>query len=149
MPKKKATKKATGAVTPAEASVVTVGKKKCKPFIIEVMVFSPESGYKIEVLIERACTPENDSIWKVVFDLYKEKANGNGFDQLVHVSYRGKTQEENQKIIKTLDGVNDAQADVLIDEVFPASKNFAANPTDENKQKVANAGRNFVLEADV
>ncbi len=134
---------------PNTTSVVKVGEKKCKPFIIEVMVFSPESGYKIEVSIERGCTAANDSIWKVVFDLYKQKADGNGFDQLVHVSYRGKDPAENQKIQKTLHGVNPDQADTLVDEVFPATKEFSENPTDANKVKVAEAGKSFVLAADV
>lgn len=134
---------------PETTSVVAVGAKKCKPFIVEVMVFSPESGYKIEVSVERACTATNDAIWKVVFDLYKKKAQGDGFDQLVHVSYKGKDPEENKKIQKTLHGVNADQADALADEVFPASKQFADQPTAENKAAVAAASKNFVLAADV
>ena len=51
-------------------SVVPIGAKVCKPFLLEVMVFSPESGYKFKVVVERSCTPEADPIWKLVFDLY-------------------------------------------------------------------------------
>ena len=43
---------------------LTTGPKKCKPFVIEVMVFAPASGFKIEVLIEKSCTPQADAIWK-------------------------------------------------------------------------------------
>ena len=132
---------------PNTTSVVKVGEKKCKPFIIEVMVFSPESGYKIEVSVERGCTAENDSVWKVVFDLYKQKADGNGFDQLVHVSYRGKDPDENKNIQKTLHGVTPAQAKVLVKEVVPATKAFADNPNAENNTKVATASKNFVTAA--
>ena len=128
---------------------MAIGEKKCKPFIIQVMVFSPESGYKIEVSVERGCTATNDSIWKVVFDLYKQKESGNGFDQLVHVSYQGKNANENNNIQKTLGGVNAAQADALIDDVFPASKTFAEKPNNTNKTKVAKASQKFVLAADV
>jgi len=31
-------------VTAKSASVVKIGRKKCKPFILEVMVFAPEEG---------------------------------------------------------------------------------------------------------
>lgn len=134
---------------PDNTSVVAVGDKKCKPFIVEVMVFSPESGFKIEVSVEKACTAENDAIWKVVFDLYKKKKTGEGFDQLVHVSYRGKSDTENKNIQKTLHGVTADQADKLVGEVFPASKAFAEDPSADNKAKVAEASKNFVLSADV
>lgn len=134
---------------PDTTSVVAIGKKKCKPFIVEVMVFSPESGYKIEVSVERACTATNNSIWKVVFDLYKKKDEGDGFEQFVHVSYKGKDPEENKKIQKTLHGVNADQAEVLVDEVFPASKEFAENPNEETKAEVAKTSQKFVLSADV
>ena len=52
-------------------SVVPIGKKVCRPFLIEVMVFSPEAGYKFKVIVERSCTPEADALWKLVFDLFK------------------------------------------------------------------------------
>ena len=34
-------------------SVVSTTGKPCKPFLLEVMVFSPESGYKFKVIVER------------------------------------------------------------------------------------------------
>jgi hypothetical protein len=40
-------------ISMGRTSVVKVGEKKCKPFLMEVMVFSPEAGYKFEVLVER------------------------------------------------------------------------------------------------
>jgi hypothetical protein len=43
-------------------SVVPIGKKVCKPFLLEVMVFSPEAGYKFKVIVERSCTPEADDL---------------------------------------------------------------------------------------
>src|SRR6185369_11311751 len=90
--------------------VLTTGPKKCKPFIFEVMVYSPEAGYKAEIVIERGCTATNDAVWKFVFDLYKKKANGQGFDQLVHVSYRALTKAENAAVVGMIDGMSDAQA---------------------------------------
>ena len=44
-------------------SVVPVTGKVCKPFLLEVMVFSPESGFKFKVIVERSCSPEADEIW--------------------------------------------------------------------------------------
>jgi hypothetical protein len=100
---------------------LTTGPKKCKPFIIEVMVFAPQSGFKIEVNIEKSCTPEADAVWKIVFDLYKKKKTGEGFDQLVHVSFRGGTPVEQKGIEATAaNGINDKQADVIVNEAGPA-----------------------------
>ena len=129
--------------TDPSGSVVKVGTKKCKPFIFEVMVYSPEAGYKAQIQVERGCTPTNDSVWKFVFDLYKKQATGDGFDQLVHVSYRALTKEENTAVIGMIDGLTDAQADQLPD-LHTASKDFAANPTDDTKTTVLNAARNVV-----
>ncbi len=125
------------------ASVVTVGPKKCKPFILDVMIYSPESGHKAVVSIERACTPSNDSIWKFVFDLYKKKAFSDDFDQLVHVSYRGLNAAENQAIAGMVNGLSDTQADQL-PALHDASKTFAANPSDSNKNAVTAAAKGVV-----
>ena len=99
----------------------TTGPKTCKPFVIEVMVFAPASGFKIEVMIEKTCTPQADAIWKLVFDLYKKQATGTAFDQLVHVSFKGGTPVEQQGIEATAaNGINPKQADALVNQVGPA-----------------------------
>ncbi len=131
-----------GNTTPS-GNVVAVGKKSCKPFIFEVMVYSPEAGYKAQVMVERGCTPTNDSVWKFVFDLYKKKATGDGFDQLVHVSYRALTKEENTAVIGMIDGMTDAQADEL-PNLHNAAKSFAENPTPETKTEVLNQAKAVV-----
>jgi hypothetical protein len=108
---------------PAEPLKValTTGPKTCKPFVIEVMVFAPASGFKIEVIIEKSCSPQADPIWKIVFDLYKKKATGDGFDQLVHASFKGGTPVIQKGIQATAaNGVNDKQADVIVNEAGPA-----------------------------
>ena len=99
----------------------TTGPKVCKPFVLEVMVFAPSSGFKIEVKIEKSCTPQADAIWKIVFDLFKKKASGDGFDQLVHVSFTGGTPVQQQGIEATAaNGINDKQSDVIVNEAGPA-----------------------------
>ena len=67
----------------ANLSVVPIGPKKCKPFILEVFVASPEAGYKFELTVEKSCTSTNDPLFKLVFDLYKKDASG-VFQQIVH-----------------------------------------------------------------
>ena len=99
----------------------TTGPKVCKPFVLEVMVFAPSSGFKIEVKIEKTCTPQADAIWKIVFDLFKKKATGDGFDQLVHVSFTGGTPVQQQGIETTAaNGLNSKQSDVIVNEAGPA-----------------------------
>ena len=71
-------------------SVVPVTTSSCTPFTLEVMVFSPESGFKFQVLVERSCTkatPETPAMtkWKLVFDLYKKKATGGDFELIAKV----------------------------------------------------------------
>lgn len=120
MPKTKQAAKSSSGSDPLKIAVTT-GPKKCKPFELEVMVFAPSSGFKIEVKIERSCTPQADAIWKIVFDLYKKKTAGDGFTQLVHVSYTGGTPVEQKGIQATaIDGVNEDQADVIVTKVGPA-----------------------------
>ena len=118
-PAKQPTKSNAG-IEPLKIALTT-GAKKCKPFVLEVMVFAPASGFKIEVNIEKSCTPEAEAIWKIVFDLYKKKKTGDGFDQLVHVSFKGSTPFEQRGIEATAaNGINDKQADVLVNEAGPA-----------------------------
>jgi hypothetical protein len=108
----------------ANISVVPLtGKKKCKPFVLNVMVFAPEPGYKFEVLVEKSCTKKAETLWKLVFDLYKKKKTGNDFDQIVHVSYTQGDPVEAEGIQNTaIEGVNDDQADRLVTRVHPRVK---------------------------
>ena len=126
---------------PADSiSVVPVGKKVCKPFLLEVMVFSPESGYKFEVMVELSCSPAADEIWKLVFDLYKV-ADGED-TQLVHVSYTTETAVESAAVQGMMDeGLKQPQAAALVNDVHPAAKAVAG------KKKVTTADKNRVKAA--
>lgn len=124
----------------SRASVVKVGAKRCRPFLLQVMVFSPEAGYKFEVVVEKGCTPENDPIWKLVFDLYKRKKDG--FDQIVHVSFRAGSNQESEGIKRmALQGVSDKQADLLTGPVYDAAKALegVAAPTPQHTDKIRTA----------
>jgi hypothetical protein len=125
----------------SSTTVVPVGTKICKPFLLDVMVFSPEAGFKFNVSVERDCTPTADSIWKLVFDLYKVVA-GQPDVALVHVSFTSGTPVE-QTALQNMatQGVAPAQADTLVKVVYPATKAVAGNdnPTPEQKQAVHDA----------
>lgn len=120
-------------------SIVPIGRKTCRPFQLEVMVFSPEAGYKFKVVVERSCTPEADAIWKLVFDLYRVKAGDE--IQLVHVSFTTGTKVQEKAVQGMIDGVKPNQADVLVAEVYPATKDIVgvSKPTPAQKKRVRNA----------
>lgn len=125
----------------ANLSVVAVGKKKCKPFILEVFVASPEAGYKFELTVEKACSSTNDPLWKLVFDLDKKNAAGS-YEQIVHVSFQP-TEPAEAKGVEALatEPVSVETARVLTKEVHPAAKAIAgvANPTPAQKKKLHDA----------
>ena len=116
--------------------VVPIGDKTCKPFLLEVMVFSPESGYKFKVIVERSCTPEADPIWKLVFDLFKVTDKE---VQVVHVSFTAGSPVE-QKAIQRMaaEGVKPVQATILVNDVHPAAKVIEGKkkPTAKQKQQL-------------
>lgn len=125
----------------SSTSVVPLGPKICKPFLLDVMVFSPEAGFKFHVSVERDCTPTADSIWKLVFDLYKV-VSGQPDVALVHVSFTSGTPVEQQALQNmATQGVAPAQADLLVNTVYPATKAIVGNdnPTPEQKQAVHDA----------
>lgn len=116
--------------------VVPIGDKICKPFLLEVMVFSPESGYKFKVIVERSCTPEADPIWKLVFDLFKVTDKE---VQVVHVSFTAGSPVE-QKAIQRMaaEGIKPAQATILANDVHPAARAIEGKkkPTAKQKQQL-------------
>lgn len=124
----------------SKISVVSIGQKVCRPFVLEIMVFSPESGYKFKVNVERSCTPEADELWKLVFDLFQLK--GGSEVQLIHVSFTAGSPVE-QKAIQQMasNGVSPQQSDVLVKQVFPAARQIKAGtaPTTEQKKTLKDA----------
>jgi hypothetical protein len=125
-------------------SVVPIGPKTCKPFLLEVMVFSPEAGYKFNVSVERSCTKEADPLWKLVFDLY-QVANDKE-TQLVHVSYKAMEPVEQKRVQKMVsEGVKPGQAAALND-VHKVTKPLAGatEVTPEQQKKVHNAMQKVV-----
>ena len=121
-------------------SVVPVGDKICRPFLLEVMVFSPEAGFKFKVLVERSCTPEAEAIWKLVFDLFRVTEEKEV--QVVHVSFTTGTAVEKKAVqLMATEGVKPSQAKILIEEVHPAAKAVEGvkKPTKKQKQQLHDA----------
>lgn len=134
----------------SSTSIVPIGQKVCKPFLIEVMVFSPESGYKFKVVVERTCTPQADPIWKLVFDLYKI-IDGKEV-QIVHVSFTAGVPVEQKAIEKMADeGITEAQSDVMVNDVHPAVKVIEGvpKPTDKQKKRIHAAMQKAVTAVEV
>ncbi|MGH9942113.1 MAG: hypothetical protein ACRD9R_07135 [Pyrinomonadaceae bacterium] len=117
-------------------SAVTVGAKKCKPFLLEVMVMAPEAGFKFEVMVEKGCTAQNDAVWKLVFDLYK-KIEGE-FVQIVHVSFKAGDADETNGVKKMArEGVTPKAAEVISTEVHPVAKRLETEePTPALKKEL-------------
>lgn len=120
------------------ASTITTVGKKCKPFLIRVMVFSPESGYKFTIEIQKACTSTNEAVWKLLFDLYKKFDNV--FEEVVSVEFVAGDPNDIDKIAAiTEEGMTRAQVRAFRDNVFPLVKPLADSgkkPTDNEKKKI-------------
>jgi hypothetical protein len=124
----------------SRVSAVSVAKNDCMPFILEVMVSSPEAGYKFELLVERQCASASESIWKLVFDLYKKFDDE--FVKIVHVSFTAGSQDEAKGVSSmATDGVTFDAAKKIRREVHPAAKDIEGNPnpTDEQKERLNKA----------
>jgi hypothetical protein len=131
--------------------VTTNAKKTCQPFNLDVMVFSPEAGYKFELSVDRSCSPTLDPIWKLIFDLNKKNASGT-FDQIVHVAFTAQAKQEQDGIQNmAVNGVSNAASKVVVNEVFPAAKSIegVANPTPEQKSDLHNAMSKAATSVDV
>lgn len=129
------------------ASIVPIGRKKCKPFILEVMVMNPEADFKFELLVEQGCTKENSPLWKLVFDLYKKNTKGD-FIQIVHVSYRAQNTDEAEGIEATaINGVSRKQSDIAFKEVHPSIKAIgeAGEASPEAEKKVIAGMRKIAI----
>jgi hypothetical protein len=131
----------------ASAAAVVAAPRKCRPFSLSIMVYSPESGYKFEIEIEKSCTATNDTVWKFVFMLYK-KNQKNEFELLVSIKFTATTPEEAQGIAEiTKTGLTEPQFDTVNNEIFPLTKilgNEGRNATPVENKKFNSAARKIV-----
>jgi hypothetical protein len=126
--------------TTSTTKITTGGK--CTPFLLRVMVFSPESGYKFTIEVQKACSDQNDPIWKLLFDLYKQQTNGD-FVELVSVEFvAGDPNDINKIAAITDEGIKRPQVRAFRDNVYPLVKPFATsgtNPSPAQKAQIDQA----------
>jgi hypothetical protein len=120
----------------ASTTTVTTGIKKCKPFLLRVMIFSPESGYKFTIEVQKACTSNNEPVWKLLFDLYKKIEEE--FVEIISVEFVAGDPNDIKKIAAiTSDGMKSPQVRAFRDNVFPLVKPFGDSgktPTADEKK---------------
>ena len=118
-------------IMPSTTSITT-GSKKCKPFLLRVMVFSPESGYKFTIEIQKACNSKNEPVWKLLFDLFKKIDNE--FVEIISVQFVAGDPNDIKKIAAITDeGMKKGQVRAFRDDVYPVVKPFG----DSGKQPTA------------
>src|SRR5262249_39746363 len=113
---------------PENISVVPVDTTSCQPFKLEVMVFSPEAGFKFEVSVERSCTkptkPKTQTeVCKFVSDHLKRSEAQKELVKTVHLPYTAANALQAKNIQTTAaNGVNAEQSDQLVNKLHPAVK---------------------------
>src|SRR5690349_11387862 len=121
-------------------NVVSIGPKKCRPFLFEGRFVLPEDGFKFELNVEKSCTRDNDAVWKLNFDLFKDKDGNETWEQIVHISFRSGTPDETSGLKKmAVEGVSDAAVNVISEKVVPVAKAIEGRqPTDAEKTALHN-----------
>ena len=120
------------------ATTITTGVKTCKPFLLRVMVFSPESGFKFTIEIQKACTSQNEPVWKLLFDLYKKV--GADFQEVVSVEFVAGDPNDIDKVAAITDeGMKRPQVRAFRENVYPLVKPFGDSgqkPSADQKKKI-------------
>jgi hypothetical protein len=127
--------------------------RTCRPFSLSIMVYSPQSGYKFEIEIEKNCTAMNEAEWKFVFMLSKKNEASGELELLVQIKFKASTPEEAQGIAAiTKTGLTESQFNVVNHDIYPLTKSWvdeARNPTPPEKQKFDTSMRKIVLEKNI
>lgn len=108
----------------------------CTEFRIKVMIFSPESGFKFDVTVQRKCFPTK---WIIIFNLFKKIDDE--FVQIVGIEFDSEKKEEEKAIEEmSQNGVNLLQSRAFRKKVYPAVKvlDDGDQPTPAEKTKIHN-----------
>lgn len=131
----------------ASESTVVIRTRKCKPFLLRVMVYSPESGYKFNIEVQKACTADNEEVWKLLFNLFK-KIDGQ-FVEIIGVEFiAGDPNEIDRVAAITDEGLTRPQVRAFRDNVYPLAKPIGdeeREPTDDEKQEMTDVMKDAVL----
>ncbi|QHG21021.1 hypothetical protein [Nostoc sp. ATCC 53789] len=131
----------------SSSSIVIINPQKCRPFLLKVMVYSPEAGYKFIIEIQKACTANNEEVWKLLFDLYKKIDNN--FVEIISVEYVAGDPNEIEKVAAITDeGMKRSQVREFRENVYPVVKTIAVKgetPTTEDQKNANLVIKNAVL----
>jgi hypothetical protein len=101
----------------------------CTEFRIKVMIFSPESGFKFDVTVQRKCFPTK---FVVIFNLFKKI--GNEFVQIVGVEFEAEKKEDKRAVEAiAANGINVLQSRAFTKKVFPLVRDNAPEERVDNE----------------
>lgn len=104
---------------------VPLATGRCRPFNLEVLQLSPSPDLKAELQVEKACTPDGETIWKVVMDVYSRRKDGS-FEQLAHRSQRGGIESDSAAISSLAsEGLKDEQLNLIGEQMKDFAKKAA------------------------
>jgi hypothetical protein len=123
-------------------STVTIqAARRCQPFLIRVMVYSPEAGYKFNIEVQKGCTADNEEIWGLLFSLYKKIDSR--FEEIINVEFRPGNPNEIDKVATiSEDGLTRSQLRAFRDNVYTVTKPIAdagREPNPSEKKVIAAA----------
>ena len=118
-----------------QLTAVPTSPKKCVHRTFDGIFSPPKGKFKFEIFVDKGCSPQNEPIWKLVFDLYMK--DGADFKQVVHISYEAKTENEQQGVKDiAVNGITDKAFDAADTKVLPLAQkiNDPNPPPDLSKQ---------------
>lgn len=105
-------------------TTIAVGGNQCKPFQLQVKVFSPESGYRFSIEIQKSCDSKNLPIWALIFNL--DKKTGSDFQNLISVNFTAGNTTDAKKIATIAEsGMTLAQFRAVKEKIYPVAKPIA------------------------
>lgn len=123
-------------------TTVALGGNQCKPFQLQVKVFSPESGYRFSIEIQKQCDSKNQPIWALIFTL--DKKIGATFTNLISVNFTAGNTTDAAKIATIAEtGMTLAQFRAAKEKLYPLAKSVGESgkpPTPAQQDDLHKAG---------
>lgn len=102
--------------TPAVPAPVSAAPKACKPFLLSVSV----GGVSETVMLERACTPENDPVWAVTVEVRGRRPVSVKVSSADYPEDKAKLEGRIKSMV--VDGIGQEDADFIVQKTGPALK---------------------------
>ena len=115
---------------PAAPAPAAAAPKVCKPFLLEISV----GGVEEKVILERACTPENDPVWAIML----ERATAARLSVKVSSDQYPAERARLESRIKSMaiEGVKQEEADFIVMKTGAALKEAETAPTPRERLRV-------------